>query len=103
MAITARIFRPPRSAMQAGWVATRQWVLEFTASERQRADPLMGWIGEGNTQTQVQLRFDTREEAIAYADKAGLHYEVETPPERRLLPKVYADNFRYDRRENWTH
>lgn len=103
MAITARIFQPPRNAMQSGWAATWKWVLEFAATERERADPLMGWIGEGNTQTQVRLQFDTREEAVAYAEKAGLQYEVEEPSKRRFRPKIYADNFRHDRRENWTH
>lgn len=103
MAVMARIFRPARTAMQAGWAGTREWVLEFEPSEPQRADPLMGWIGGGDTRAQVQLRFETREEAIAFAEKAGLAYEVEMPPTEKFRPKVYADNFRYGRLENWTH
>ena len=89
--------------MQSGWAGTREWVLEFEPDERQRADPLVGWIGGGNTREQVQLRFDTREEAIAYAEKSGIAYEAETPPPRKFVPKSYADNFRYGRLENWTH
>jgi hypothetical protein len=63
----------------------------------------MGWIGGGDTQAQVHLRFDTREEAIAYARKAGLSYDLELPPIRVRVAKVYADNFKYGRLENWTH
>ena len=43
------------------------------------ADPLMGWTGGGDTQTQVKLFFDTSEEAIAYAERAGIQYDVELP------------------------
>ena len=32
--------------------------------------------GGGDTQTQVKLFFDTREEAIAYAERAGILLEV---------------------------
>jgi hypothetical protein len=103
MAKVVRIFRPPRTAMQSGWAGTREWVLVYEPEEPQRPDPLMGWIGGGSTDRQVHLRFETREEAIAFAEKHGLAYEVETPPEQKFRPKVYADNFRYGRLEAWTH
>jgi hypothetical protein len=63
----------------------------------------MGWIGSADTQGQVKLTFDTQEEAVAYAERNGLSYEVEIAPPRRIRPKAYADNFKYDRIENWTH
>jgi hypothetical protein len=66
-------------------------------------DPLMGWSGGGDTQTQVKLSFATRDEAIAYAERAGIHYDVELPQTRRIKPKAYADNFKWGRVENWTH
>lgn len=99
----ARIFQPPKTAMQSGWSKTHQWILEFVNSTARRPDPLMGWTGGGDTQAQVKLSFDTKEEAIAYADRNGLQYEVELPQVRRIKPKAYADNFRYNRVENWTH
>ncbi|MEJ1975233.1 MAG: hypothetical protein WDN49_03375 [Acetobacteraceae bacterium] len=41
---------------------------------------------------------------MAYAEKAGLAYDVEIPPvPAKPKPKVYADNFRFGRSENWTH
>jgi hypothetical protein len=99
----ARIFQPPKNAMQSGWAKTHGWAIEFVNDHARRPDPLMGWIGGGDTQTQVKLTFETREEAIAYAERAGLQYEVELPQSRRIKPKAYADNFKYGRIENWTH
>ena len=99
----ARIYQPPKTAMQSGTVGTHDWVLAFESADRRRADPLMGWIGSADTQQQVVLRFPTRDEAVAYAEKSGLAYEIELSQARVVKPKAYADNFRYGRIENWTH
>ena len=94
---------PPRYATQSGRARNGEWVLEFAVAERQLTDPLMGWVGSGDTQNQVRLRFDTREQAIAYAEANGLAYDIEEPKPDRIKPKSYADNFRFGRTENWTH
>jgi hypothetical protein len=99
----ARIFQPPKTAMQSGTHGTKSWVLDFEPSDRRRADPLMGWLGSADTQAQVTLRFATKEEAVAYAERQGVPYEIELPHERTVKPKAYADNFRFSRIENWTH
>ncbi|MBV9251583.1 MAG: ETC complex I subunit [Acetobacteraceae bacterium] len=99
----ARIYQPPKNAMQSGRAGTSQWVLEFEPTSPRRPDPLMGWIGSADTQAQVRLNFDTRQEAEAYARRNGIEVDVELPQEQRLKPKAYADNFRYGRMENWTH
>jgi hypothetical protein len=99
----ARIFQQPKSSMQSGIAGTTHWALEWEPTEQQRQDPLMGWFGGGSTQAQVHLHFATSEEAIAYADRAGIPYDLELPPIRVQTPKVYADNFKYGRLENWTH
>ncbi len=100
----ARIYQKPRNAMQSGQAGTETWVLEYETENRARPDPLMGWIGGGSTLSQVRLTFPNREEAIAYADKNELSYDIELPPVLRdRKPKVYADNFRFGRLENWTH
>jgi hypothetical protein len=100
----ARIFQRPKTAMQSGVAGTAQWVLEFAFNRREVNDPLMGWTGGGDTLDQVRLQFDTREDAIAHAEKNGYAYDVEIPPAPpKHKPKVYADNFRFGRSENWTH
>ena len=98
----ARIYLPPKSAMQSGR-AGREWVLHTDSDAPERADRLMGWIGGGDTQSQVFLYFPTKEEAIAYAERNAIPYDLEIPRERRLKIKAYAYNFSYRRNENWTH
>jgi hypothetical protein len=82
--------------MQSGMRNTRHWVLEFEPGARRVTDPLMGWIGSTDTRAQVRLRFDTQEEAIAYAERNGLGYRVIEPQPRVIRPKNYAENFRPD-------
>ena len=103
MSIRARIYRQPKTAMQSGIAGTGEWVLDFEPAEARRADPLMGWTGSADTQTQVRLRFDTREEAIDFATREGMAYSVELTTEKKFRPKAYADNFKYGRIDNWTH
>ena len=99
----ALIFQPLKTAMQSGWAKTQDWTLEFAQTLHRKVDPLMGWTGDGNTQNQVKLFFGTSDDAIAYAERAGIQYEVELPQIRQIKPKVYADNLKYGRIENWTH
>ncbi len=99
----ARIYQQPKSTMQSGHARTEAWVLDYEQSEPRRADPLMGWLGSADTQSQVSLRFHTREEAVAYAERNAIPYQLELPHERRVRPKAYADNFRFGRSDNWTH
>ena len=105
MTTRARIFMRPKTATQSGTAGAGLWVLDWQSDERQVNDPMMGWWGSHNTQGQVRLAFDTREAAVAYAEANGVAYDVEVPPApgKAIKPKVYADNFRYGRGENWTH
>ncbi|MCC0038394.1 MAG: ETC complex I subunit [Brucellaceae bacterium] len=101
--MSARIFSPARTAMQSGKAKTGYWVLEFEPEKPRRIDPLMGYTSSGDMKSQVRLTFDTREEAVAYAEREGLAYRVDEPkqPVRRQIS--YAENFRYDRKTPWTH
>ena len=100
----ARIYQRPKTATQSGLAGSGVWVLDYQPSEREVNDPLMGWWGSADTSGQVILRFDTAEEAVAFAEKKGVPYDVEVPPATRpIKPKVYADNFKYGRTDNWTH
>lgn len=90
----ARIYRPTKSAMQSGRANTRKWVLDFEPGEAKRIEPLMGWVSSGDTRGQLRLRFDTKEEAVSFAEKNGYPYWIEEPHARHIRPKSYADNFR---------
>ena len=100
----ARIFQPPKSAMQSGRAKAQGWMLTFEPSEAKQLDPLTGWYGSGDMLGQLRLHFDTRDQAVAYAQAQGIAYEIEAPPERAAMKaKVYAENFRFGRTENWSH
>ena len=102
--IKARIFQRPRTVTQSGMGVVGDWMLDYQKDRREVNDPLMGWWGSDSTLGQVTLRFDTQAEAEAFAQKNDISYFVEQPPTVRVVkPKVYADNFRYGRTDNWTH
>jgi hypothetical protein len=92
--MAARIFQESRNAMQSGRAREGRWVLEFESRTPRRPDPLTGWSGGADTQSQVTLNFDTLEAAKAYADRRGISYHVLPPVERKLRLQAYADNFR---------
>ena len=101
--MTARIFKPAKSAMQSGLARTKEWILQPEPAGAKTIDPLMGWSGSGDTGAQVDLSFDTREEAIAYAERNGIPYIVLEPQPRKAVRKAYADNFKFGRIGSWTH
>ena len=100
----ARIFRPSKTAMQSGKAKSQDWVLEFEPREARRPDPLMGWTQTGDTaSSQVRLSFETKEEAIRYADQHGLAFQLVDPKPVKRIIKAYADNFAFGRKQPWTH
>lgn len=90
----ARISELDRRTTQSGRANAGLWLLEFERTERQHADPLTGWNGSGDTNTQVRLTFRTREEAIAYAERHGIPYKLNPAAPVKLKIQAYADNFR---------
>lgn len=91
--------------MSSGTARTRKWVLEFSHSEASEIDPLMGWTSSDDTQAQVQLTFDSRQDAMDYAKAKGFEVSVTDPHPRRanVRPGGYGDNFATNRRTVWTH
>jgi len=98
-----RIYRPAKTAMQSGMARADGWVLESEPADASTPDPLMGWNGSADTGRQVRLSFATVEEAVAYAGRNGHDYTVTVPKERKVRPKIYAENFSFGRRQPWTH
>jgi hypothetical protein len=93
----ARIYRPTKTAMQSGRANTRKWILEFEPGAAKIVDPLMGWTGSGDMESQVRLHFATSKEAVDFAKRHGLAYQVYEPHERIVRPRSYADNFAFNR------
>src|SRR3954447_25888764 len=97
-AMTARIFKAAKNAMQSGTAKTKEWVLDYEPEQPRVIEPLMGWTSSGDMKQQLSLRFDTAEEAVAYCERHGIPYQVfpAKDPARRTM--AYADNFAYTRR-----
>ncbi|MGN6551217.1 MAG: ETC complex I subunit [Pararhizobium sp.] len=101
--MSARIYRPAKTAMQSGKAKTQEWMLEFDPERPRVIDPMMGYTSSGDMRQQIHLTFDTREEAVAYAERNGIPYRVIEPKDAKRRRIAYADNFRFDRRQPWTH
>ena len=101
--MVARIFKPAKTAMQSGEGRTKEWQLEFAPASPREIEPLMGWTGTRDMKAEVHLEFDTKEEAIAYAEREGIAYQVIDPLPRKMIRKTYADNFKFGRIGRWTH
>lgn len=101
--MTVRIYQPAKSAMQSGRAKTTEWVLEFPRSSAALPDRLMGWQSSSDTTRTIHLKFDSKDDAIAYAEKMGMAYHVIRTGARRTKIRGYADNFMAGRRQAWTH
>jgi hypothetical protein len=100
--MTARIYRPAKSATQSGAARAKVWLLEYAPTDRQ-IEPLMGWTSSSDTNPQVKLWFATREEAVFYAEREGIAFRVEEPNPIKRRIMSYSDNFKTNRVGQWTH
>lgn len=103
--MSAKIYQPARNAMQSGQAKTKIWVLEYAPEERRVVDPLMGWTGSGDMNSQVKLTFESKEAAIEYAQSKGIAFSIQEPQKRKPVIRNagYAENFATNRRGAWTH
>jgi hypothetical protein len=99
----ARIYRPAKNAMQSGKAKTKDWVLEFESASALRSDPLMGWTLTADMDGQIRLAFETKDEAVAYAQAHGIAFQISDPKPAKRIIKAYADNFAFGRKQPWTH
>ena len=90
----AKIYKPAKTAMQSGRAKYNKWVLKFADQKNQLKDTMMGWNGGSSTVSQIELKFSTKEEAVSYAKKNNIDYEVLETSERKVITKSYAENFK---------
>jgi NADH dehydrogenase (ubiquinone) Fe-S protein 4 len=52
----------------------------------------------------LQIKFKTKEEAIAFAEKQGYKYTVQEPKETKFKVRSYSSNFKYTPKKlTWHH
>ena len=92
--VKARIYQPAKNAMQSGTAGTHDWILEFEPETGKTIDSVMGWTGSSDMRGQVKLRFETLDEAKAYAERNSLPFEVKAVHKKKRRIQAYADNFK---------
>lgn len=101
--MSAKIYRPAKTAMQSGKAKTHLWVIEHDQEVARTIDPFMGYTSSSDMEQQLRLSFETREEATNYAERNGIVYKVIEPHDSKRRRLVYSDNFKFNRRQPWTH
>ncbi|MBB3929425.1 hypothetical protein GGR25_000444 [Kaistia hirudinis] len=101
--MVARIFKPAKTAMQSGKAKADRWMLTFEPESPITVEPLMGYNATGDMNRQIKLSFETKEEAVAYAEKNGIPYRVFEPHLDSRKKISYSDNFKFGRAQPWTH
>ena len=88
----AKIYKPTKSAMQSGTKKYDKWILEFITKDND-INPLMGWESSSDTLSEINLEFNSKDDAINYAKKNSINFEVIEPKIRKVVKKSYSDNF----------
>ena len=78
--------------MQSGLAKKNKWILEFKTNDP-TTNPLMGWESSSDTYSELKLEFPSKEQAIDYAKKKKIDFELIEPRKRKTVKKSYADNF----------
>ena len=101
--MTIKIYKPAKTAMQSGLGKTKKWLAEYISEVDTVKDSLMGWNSSLDTQSQIKVFFDTKEQAIVWAKQNNYQFYIEESKVKKIKPKSYASNFDINRKEPWTH
>ena len=88
----ANIYKPTKTAMQSGKRNSKRWILKFETLNTE-INPLMGWESSKDTMSEVKLEFFTKDDAINYAKKNNIHFNLIEPQVEKIVKKKYSDNF----------
>ncbi|KAJ3323391.1 hypothetical protein HDV06_001911 [Boothiomyces sp. JEL0866] len=100
---TVRIYRPAKTNMQSGTAGTDYWKIDFDVQQRWENE-LMGWSSSADTVQALRIKFDTKEDAILFAQKQGYKYVVQEPKVAKFKVRSYSSNFKYNPKKlTWHH
>ncbi len=88
----AKIYKPSKTAMQSGLAKSDFWIVEYITDDP-GVNPLMGWESSTDTFSELVLKFSSKENAIDYAKKNKIDFEVIEEKKRKTVKKSYSDNF----------
>lgn len=86
----------PSKTLQSGDRFNNVWQIKWRREEERWSNPLMGWTSTADPMSNVVLDFDSREDAIAFAERNGWTYEVRGAIDYQLSEPgetTYSHNF----------
>ncbi|VEU24304.1 DEKNAAC105554 [Brettanomyces naardenensis] len=91
----ARIYKEAKYATQSSSRNSKFWKVEFdiVARGNRWENDLIGYQGTSDYLQCTRLNFDTKDDAVRFAEGQGWNYYVQEPKERKFKPKQYASNF----------
>ncbi|KAF9510083.1 hypothetical protein BS47DRAFT_1348370 [Hydnum rufescens UP504] len=94
---SVRIYQPTRNTMQSGGTKGEKWRIDFDVLQGggRWENPLMGWASSADYMQGTRMSFNTKEDAIHFAEKQGWDYYVQPSTVKRIPPKNYAENYVY--------
>ena len=90
------IYKYRKSPTQSGEIHKDYWVIEPKDIKVVKKDLLTGWKSTENNLIK-KLKFNSKNEAIAYAKNNKYNFEVLKEDIKETQTKIYADNFKYKR------
>ena len=90
------IYKNKKSPTQSGRLHKEFWFLEQINTKGFKTDLLTGWK-TNETNLTKKMKFSNKEEAVSYAKKNNLDYEILTEVNKEIGNKSYADNFKFKR------
>ena len=90
------IYKNKKSPTQSGKLHKDFWVLEHINDKGVKTDLLTGWKTTETNLTK-KMKFLNKEEAVSYAKKNNLDFEILKEVNKEISNKSYADNFKFKR------
>ena len=99
----AKIYKAEPSAMTSGRANAGVWMLDFQSTKPRVVDALTGNTRNVDTRSQLDMKFESKDAAISYAQANNIPYRVIDRPKSKRISRSYADNFAFERKLPWTH
>ncbi|KAK9896497.1 hypothetical protein P389DRAFT_171688 [Cystobasidium minutum MCA 4210] len=92
-----RIYQPSQESTQSAKATSWHWRIDWDTlpGAGRWENALMGWQSTADYLQGTHLKFNTKQDAINFAEKQGYPYFVQEPKHAKIPPKSYSDNFLY--------
>lgn len=78
---SVRIYQPTRNTMQSGGAKGEKWRIDWDTlpGSGRWENPLMGWASSADYMQGTRVTFETKEDAMRFAERQGWDYYVQPP------------------------